>query len=253
MRPLDDPNATGTPTTISQRVAAALALRPLLLAEGKRRQAHGLTAPGRRKSRADGRRRHNTLAVLSAKVGMAGSTLLKAIEVVEAARREPERLGGVVRKMDETENVEAAYLSILHQHTVRTLSQPEIFTTTVIGGSSLGEFSARELRWLVVFFAELGACIGAAHDDVRAAKLLLAAQVRRAIARADRALNRGGSRNALSRKNVLASCRTKRFKKASRSASHVPDLIRSKRGRRRPSRTLHTTDDNKMQARDDRQ
>lgn len=207
-------DVTGAPMTISQRVAAALALRPLLAAEGKRRQAHGMTAPGKRKTGSSGHR-HNTLAILGAKVGMAGNTLLKAIKVVEAARANPERMEGVVRKMDDQQNVEAAYTDYVAY--VLGRSQHEIFTTTVVGDVALGEFTTRQLRWLCEFFAELGTYLGVAHDDdVRATFVLAAGQVERAVARADRALDRHRKTSA-PLGEAAESCRKKRSRKPLRS------------------------------------
>jgi hypothetical protein len=179
---------TTTPTaTLSQRVLKAIAMRPLLQAEGRRRQAHGGTAPGRRKQfiGADHAGRHSTRDLLGALVGVSGKTLVKAIEVIEAAKKNPDRYVGVVRKMDETGNVEAAYSAVLFASTVRILTSPKIFLTTKIGGVSLGEFTARELRWHIEFFAALDACMSPSEPEVYARKLFTVAEIERAVRRAD--------------------------------------------------------------------
>jgi hypothetical protein len=187
--------------TLSQRVSMAIALRPALQAEGRKRQAHGATAPGRRKQ-SGGAARHSTLDLLSAYVGVSGKTLLKAIEVVEAAERDPDRYANVVRRMDETGNVEAAYSAVSFADTARILTQPKIFITTKIGRVSLGKYTARELRWLTVFFSALDACMSASRADACAGELFSVAEIKRAVGRADR--------EAVS---LVESCHKKRFQK----------------------------------------
>ncbi len=101
--------------TISQAVSIARALRPLAEQEGRRRQAHGGTAPGRspRKQRGVG---FDTRGFIARCVGLAPATLRKAERVVEAAEQNP-CWRNYVRWMDQTGKVGPAF----HAVTVRPI------------------------------------------------------------------------------------------------------------------------------------
>lgn len=107
--------------TPSAAVAIATQIAPLLAGDAKRRQRyHGGTAPGRRSASAQ--KRMPTRDLLGAYCGLSGKTLEKAIFVVEAAERDPHRLGGIVQRMDETGNVDAAYRAALRPSTCAMLA-----------------------------------------------------------------------------------------------------------------------------------
>lgn len=91
----------------SQAAALAREILPALRAEARRRQAHGSTAPGRKRQSHD--QPFRTRERLAARCGFSARTLAKAIEVVEAAEKDPDRFGGIVRRMDETGNVDGAF------------------------------------------------------------------------------------------------------------------------------------------------
>lgn len=76
------------PFTISQAVSIARALRPYVEREGRRRQAHGATAPGRRGKAKPGFR-FSSREFVARCVGLSPATLRKAEAVIEAAERDP--------------------------------------------------------------------------------------------------------------------------------------------------------------------
>jgi hypothetical protein len=128
-----------------------------------------------------------TREVLGTFCGLGGRTLVKAMQVVDAADRDP-RFTGIVRRMDDTGNVDAAYRALLGKSTQRLMAAPDIFVQTKIGNVSLAEFSVSELRWLIAFFAEIGANMGVAPNDaVSVTQVLSAKIVTKAAAEADKA------------------------------------------------------------------
>ncbi|MGD0026885.1 MAG: hypothetical protein ABSC37_20070 [Xanthobacteraceae bacterium] len=166
--------------TPSQAVALARTIEPQLRAEGKRRMIAG----ARRKAKADSR--HDTRLAIAARCGFSWPTLKKAARVVDGAAREPQKFAHVVREMDESGNVEAAYWKVLNPQTDRLMTQDPIFAATIIGGVPLGDFTAPEIKWLIGFFAELSKRVGERAEGY-AGDMFNAAQVRRAVARAQRA------------------------------------------------------------------
>lgn len=173
--------------TPSEAVALARLVEPILRAEGKRRQAHGVTAPGKSKENTSQSKRHITRDLLAAHCGVSAKTLQKAFAVVSAAERDPAQFGYAAKKMDESGNVDAAYRAVLAPSTRRMLTQDMIFRTTKIGNVPLGDFTAPELRWFIGFFAELGDLIGRPSSDaINASELFKPAEVGRAIKSGER-------------------------------------------------------------------
>src|SRR5579862_7346590 len=85
----------------SEAAHLARTLEPFLRAEGRRRQAHGCTAPGRT-GQGDGRRRYDTRKMIAEECGFSWRTLQKAMDVVKAAEANPARCRHVLKRMDET-------------------------------------------------------------------------------------------------------------------------------------------------------
>ena len=172
----------------SEAVALMRHLKPALRAEGqRRRQEAWMSREGKNNL---GAGRHNTREILAARCGYGGRSLEKALCVVEAAERDPDRYGGAVRKMDDTGNIDAAWSTVVDPSTVRLKRQNDpIFSTVLLGRREMiGDLTARDLRWLITLFGELARWMGepsSAH--AYAGDLFTAAQVRRAVALANRA------------------------------------------------------------------
>lgn len=182
----------------SEAVALARSIEPELREQGRRRQAHGLTARGRPKTADQAAKPCKTRDLIAARCGMSPRTLARATAVIRAAENEPERFAAVARRMDETGNVEAAYRAILSPGTRRMLSQPPIFNQTMIGRMPLGEFSLPDIRWLVGFFAALGTALDTPRnaDATSLAGFISEAKIKWAIARGDRMRDRDDQSDA---------------------------------------------------------
>ena len=173
--------------TPSEAVALARLVEPILRAEGRRRQGHGTTAPGKANEAERSKATHSTRDLMAKHCGFSTKTLQKAITVVNAGERDQRRFGDIVKQMDESGNVDAAYRVIVAPSTRRMLTKDTIFTTTRIGDVPLGDFTAPEIRWLIGFFAELGARIGQpASDAINASEIFKPDEVRCAIKNGDR-------------------------------------------------------------------
>ena len=85
------------PFTVSQAVSIARALRPYAQQEARRRRAHGLTAPGRRKSTGHDHSAFQSREWVARCVRFAPATLRRAEIVVAAAELDPRFLGHVMR------------------------------------------------------------------------------------------------------------------------------------------------------------
>jgi hypothetical protein len=84
--------------TISQAVSVARALRPHVEQEAQRRQAHGTTAPGRRRvAKAANTPEFKSREFIARCVGLAPATLRKAEVVIAAAERDPRLLHYAMR------------------------------------------------------------------------------------------------------------------------------------------------------------
>jgi hypothetical protein len=170
----------------SEAAHVARAIEPLLRAEGRRRQAHGCTAPGRT-GREEGRGRYNTREMIAEQCGFSWRTLQKAIEVVKAAEANSARCRHVMKRMDETGNVEEAYRIVTWKSAVRIFELSPIFYTTFIGKKSLADFWIPDLRRLCAFFAVIAPAVATATGDW-AGEVLGEVVLRRAIAAGELAL-----------------------------------------------------------------
>jgi hypothetical protein len=169
----------------SQAVALARSIEAEVRAEAKRRQGHGSTAPGRHKENAG--QHLSARDAIAARCGYSAKTLRKIMLVVDEAARAPDQLGGVLRRMDESGNVEAAYRVALNCETDRLFAAPKILMRTEIGRMRLCQFPIAEIRWLIGFFSALQERLSAPwSDEMSIVEFLTVAQVKRASAYAYR-------------------------------------------------------------------
>jgi N6-adenosine-specific RNA methylase IME4 len=101
-----DENAKRKDFTPSESVEMMQALLPVAKAAAKARQAHGRTAPGKRAAPAEQDvDAGNAEDHLARYLGRDRKTLNKALEVVEAAEKDPEKFGPLLEAMDKTGKV----------------------------------------------------------------------------------------------------------------------------------------------------
>lgn len=108
-----DENAKRKDFAPSEKVEMMQALLPIAKAAAKaRQQAHGKTAPGKKKAQQDPAQeaeKGEAVDHLARYLGSDRKTLEKAAEVVEAARESPEKFGYLLEKMDKSGKVSGPF------------------------------------------------------------------------------------------------------------------------------------------------
>ena len=110
-----DANALRKPFTLSECVAIADELEPMFKAAARERQAHGSTAPGRKKQTEAAPAAGRAAAQTANALGKSHVTIERAREIVRAAEREPERFARLVEDMDRTGRVHGPYRRLINQ------------------------------------------------------------------------------------------------------------------------------------------